>query len=121
MKLLLDTNAVLYYLQDSMPEIGGSPARMAVSIVSEIELLGFHGLSTEEERSIRGFLSVAKILPLDHPTKEEAITLRRLYRLKTADAIIAATAKMWGATLVTNDEKLLQLPAIQTLRFRLLR
>jgi predicted nucleic acid-binding protein len=44
--------------------------------------------------------------------KKLAIILRREHQLKLPDAIVAATALSLGATLVTNDVKLLRLPGL---------
>ncbi|HBG05745.1 MAG: hypothetical protein A2075_06150 [Geobacteraceae bacterium GWC2_58_44] len=44
-------------------------------------------------------------IPLDNEIKSTAITIRRLYRLKLPDAIIAATALHLGLPLVTRNSK----------------
>lgn len=44
-----------------------------------------------------------------------AIALRKTYRLKLPDAIVAATAKFLNAMLLTNDIKLTNLTEINTL------
>jgi predicted nucleic acid-binding protein len=46
--------------------------------------------------------------------KKLAILLRRKHQLKLPDAIVAATALSLGATLITNDAKLLRIPSLSS-------
>lgn len=48
------------------------------------------------------------LLPIDEAIIDEAIHLRRHRNLRTPDAIIAATAMHYKATLLTNDAELLR-------------
>jgi len=50
---------------------------------------------------------------MDESIKRMAIALRKQYRLKLPDAMIAATAQSLNALLLTND---LKLPTIATLQ-----
>jgi predicted nucleic acid-binding protein len=43
----------------------------------------------------------------------------RDYRLKLPDAIIAATAFLLGAELLSNDERLASIPVVTTISLRL--
>ncbi|MBF0628667.1 MAG: PIN domain-containing protein [Magnetococcales bacterium] len=79
---------------------------MAISLITEIELRGFSGLSSEQENWLGQFLADIHIIGIDYDIKEMAIQLRRRHRLKIPDAIIAATAMIAQATLLTNDAQL---------------
>jgi predicted nucleic acid-binding protein len=57
---------------------------------------------------------------LDHSIKEEAIRLRRSARLKLPDAIVVATALVHGATLITNDRTLHNVPNLDFLELPIL-
>jgi hypothetical protein len=109
--ILLDTNVVLYFL-------GGRLAhplplgQYFVSVITEIELLSYPNLSPDEETQIRDFLTKITIVGIESNIKELAIALRKQYRLKLPDAIIAATAQSLNATLFTNDVRLANLPGI---------
>ena len=99
---LADTNAVIYLLSgnDCMrPYLG---KRLAVSVISMMELLSFAGITPEEEKTIRNFLSNCDLLISDD-VRENAITLRKQYRLNLPDAIIAATAVVNDLPLLTAD------------------
>ena len=50
--------------------------------------------------------------------KERAIALRKSYRLKLPDAIIAATTLQLGATLLTNDKSFLVIKEIRVQSIR---
>lgn len=105
MNFILDTNAVIY-LQKGLLDQPLPPGNMAISVISEIELRGFPGLTTDQETWLLRFLNNIQIIDLDSDIKNEAIRLRRHHRIKLPDAIIAATAIMQSAILLTNDEYL---------------
>jgi len=109
LKRVLDTNAILYLLGGKLAE--PLPAcQYFVSVISEIELLSYPHMNESAQSGIEGFLSEITIIGLSEHVKKLAIRLRREHQLKLPDAIVAATALSLGATLVTNDAKLLSLP-----------
>jgi hypothetical protein len=75
-----------------------------ISIITEIELLGFPKITAKEEKLIRKLLSNFQICYVDKEIASETIELKRQYSLKIPDAIIAATAIRNSAILVTRDE-----------------
>jgi predicted nucleic acid-binding protein len=109
--ILLDTNIVLYFLGGKLtnPLVSG---KYFVSVITEIELLSYSGLSSDEENQIINFLSNIMVIVIDSNIKNLAIALRKQYKLKLPDAIIAATAQSLNATLFTNDARLSNLTEI---------
>ena len=102
MSSTLDTNVAIYELHDELNE--ALPRRdVLVSVVTEIELLSFPGLSIEEEAGVRALLAAFRIIPLDESVKNETIRLRRSLRLRLPEAIVLATAVVAGSELLTND------------------
>jgi predicted nucleic acid-binding protein len=79
--ILLDTNAVILFLQGRGDISVDDQDTVAISIISEIELLGWVGISPQEEAAVRQFLGQITILPLCGATKDTAISLRRNHRL----------------------------------------
>mgnify|MGYP000918748573 CR=1 FL=1 len=75
-----------------------------VSVISEIELLGWHKLSLTEKNELRSLLNDCFIMELTTEIKDIAIRLRQKYIIKTPDSIIAATAKVLQLPLVTSDK-----------------
>jgi predicted nucleic acid-binding protein len=102
--ILADTNSLIYILEGKSFMLPFLHGITSVSMISEIELRGYHGLSRDEEASIKSFLNDLNILPLSFLIKEQAIDLRKKYQIKTPDSIIAATAIQHKLTLLTADK-----------------
>jgi predicted nucleic acid-binding protein len=111
---LLDTNAVLYLLGGRLTE-PLPPGEYLVSVITEMELLSYPSLDRKSEKQIRDFLSEVAVIGLTQDVEERAVQLRRQERLKLPDAIVAATALVFEAELLTSDKKLQRVPG---LRFR---
>nr|WP_211173103.1 type II toxin-antitoxin system VapC family toxin [Brasilonema bromeliae] len=111
--ILLDTNIVLYFLGGRLVKPLPS-GKYFVSVITEMELLSYSSLSSDEEVQIRNFLTKITVIGISSHIKEIVIELRRQYKLKLPDAIIAATAQSLNATLFTNDVKLTNLKEINT-------
>jgi len=60
------------------------------------------------------FLTKITGVGIEGNIKELVIALRKLYRIRLPDAIIAATAQSLNATLFTNDVRLANLTEINT-------
>ncbi len=102
-KYLADTNAVIYLLNGNNCMKPFLHERLAVSVITFMELLSFPGLSAEEENTIRRFLSLCDILQIDEHVREETIRIRRKHKIKLPDSIIAASAMTQELTLITAD------------------
>ena len=113
MSVVLDTNVSIYHLKDLLePPLGIGV--FAVSIITQIELLSFPGLTAEDESAIRRMLAQdVEIIPLTEPIVQRTITLRRAHRLKLPDAVITATAIELGYELMTNDAALAKVPGLR--------
>lgn len=102
-RYLLDTNAIIYLIGGRLA--APLPAgHYSFSVISEIELLSFSGLSAEDEQKIGELLALLDRVELNQAVRLEAIKLRKQKRLKLPDAIIAASATIRNATLFTNDQ-----------------
>lgn len=107
MKRLLDTNAILYLLGGRVAE-SLEVGPYYVSVISEMELLSYPKLTDDAASQIRSFLADLIVVELTKDVKTTAIQLRREYGLKLPDAIIAASAMILEAELLTNDLQLLR-------------
>ena len=74
-----------------------------ISIITRIEVLGWHRLSAVEESGLREFLSRVETLALDDAVVTRAITLRQERKMGLGDAIIAATVLVHGLALMTRN------------------
>ena len=111
MRYLFDTNVFLYYLAGDLriPRLFSkqflNENEVITSAIVRIELLSFSQLSHEEETAIRDMLDQFRVMPITNEIEEMAIDIRRKYRVRIPDAIIAATAYSTSSTLVTHDVK----------------
>jgi len=111
--VVLDTNIIVYFLEGRLANPLPT-GRLAVSVITEIELLSFERLDKPIESAIRTFLSrKAQVVALGSQIKEIAISLRRAHRLAIPDAVIAATAIALDTELLSNDVKLGGIPELR--------
>ena len=62
-------------------------------------------MTREEYAVITSFLDTCRYVHLDTSVADISADIRRIYRLKTPDSIIAASAIYTGTTLVTRNAK----------------
>ena len=102
---LLDSNIVIAAVAPEAEalraELSAEPC--VISIVTRIEVLGYHRLSAEEESGLIEFLSRVETHALDDSVAARAVTLRQQRKMGLGDAIIAATALVHGLVLVTRN------------------
>ncbi len=78
--------------------------QLFVSVITEIELLGYHGISVDDKNKIKYFLSECMLVPLNNEIKNISIDLKQTLKIKTPDAIVAATSIFNQIPLVTSDK-----------------
>jgi len=110
-KFLLDTNVVIYFLGGRL-KLALPEGEFGVSVITEIELLSYPTLLPADEQVVRGFLNEVVRYPLSDSIRDRTIALRRQFRLKLPDALIAATALDVDAVLLSNDQRLLVVPSL---------
>jgi toxin FitB len=102
---LLDSNIIIYSYQSAysfLKPLVIDPAN-AVSIITRLETLGFHGLHPSEQTYCEYAFQILQQLPVDDTVLAEAIRLRKAYKMKLADSIVAATALVNNAELNTRN------------------
>ncbi len=103
-RYLADTNAIIYLLNGNDCMKPFLSEQLYVSIITELELLSFSDITEQEEINIRSFLAECCILSLDDSISERTISVRKKYKMKLPDAIIASTAIENGLKLITADK-----------------
>lgn len=111
-RYLLDTNAIIYLINGKLAFPLQEDGKYSVSIITEIELLSFPGISVQEEQKIRNLLLLLDRIQLTDAVRDATITLRRNNKIKLPDAIIAASALIQGAALLTNDQVFLSIDGL---------
>lgn len=106
---LLDTNILIYHFNDD-PAVQPIFARIKTgdilgfySPISWVELLCYPDLTEDQANEMREFLKKLSCVSLTEEVLERAAEIRRDYRLKLPDAIIAACAWVRGCTLVSRN------------------
>ncbi len=106
---LLDTNAVINYLDASMPPKAMLFMNVVVdnqcniSVITKMEALGYGFKSPAEQKTMWAFITDSAIFNLNDDIVNRTISIRVIKKLKLPDAIIAATAIENGFTLVTRN------------------
>ncbi len=108
MNYIFDTNAIIDLLEGKL-----SPAAIniltnviaEVSVISKIELLGYHRINLHQQTTIENFLKKSILHPLNDNIVDECIKIRKQINIKTPDAIIAATAIVQNLTLFSRNLK----------------
>lgn len=107
---LFDSNILIYHFNKELNTRAAALLRQGLaegsgySVISKIELLGFQQSEAIEEQ-VKRFLSRLVEVPLTPDIVEQTILLRKSYRIKLPDAIIAASAIVLNATLITRNSQ----------------
>jgi len=114
-RFFLDTNAIVSLLrgEESVRLIIAHPQWIGISIISHLEFLSFPNLNECDRELFKKFSQQVDVIGLDIENRllmQTIVDMRRQYRLKLPDAIIAATAVCQNATLVTADRDFQSLP-----------
>jgi len=109
-RLMLDTNVIIDTLNNKIDLLAflDSLGECVVFInpIVAIEVLAKSGMSEHEESLARTLLDSFKWAEIDKNTCETAIQIRRDKNLRLPDALIAASAIVLNATVLSNDSHL---------------
>ncbi len=103
--MLADSNILIYatkpehaalrqWLIDTLPK---------VSVISKVEILGYHKLHAAEKVALTKLLSCLELIYLTPSSYEIAIQLRQQQKLTLGDALIAAICLERGYALATRN------------------
>ena len=117
-KLFLDSNILLYFLygDNDVIEIIFDKD-VVISFITELELLSFPKLSSDQENNIKELLKNCQLINLNEEIKSLTIELKRKYKLKLPDAIIAATAYYLNLPLITADKQFKQVEELEIILY----
>ncbi len=101
--MILDSNVIIFLCnglaQDKIPK--NKP--LFASVISRIEVLGYHHLSDFDKSKLSHFFDTITVLPINAMIEKEAIRLRQTRSIGLEDSIIAATAICHDDTLMTAN------------------
>jgi predicted nucleic acid-binding protein len=109
-RFLLDTNAIIDYVAGILPVKAITwldsivDTEAAMSIINQIEILGFNPDNPADMIPFEELVATLEILSLNDTVAKSTIDLRKSYKIKLPDAIIAATALTHGLSLVSRNK-----------------
>ena len=103
--IILDSNIVIYSAQPEYRVLRELFRKQTtfVSIISKIEVLGYHLLTEEDSLYFEAFFRKIKPLPINPKIIDIATNLRQQRKIGLGDAIIAATAIHHNYTLYSRN------------------
>lgn len=107
---IFDTNTVIYFLSNSslndnaLEKLDKICAQgQHISVITKLELLGYNFSSFDNESLTKEFIAKSTVYAINEQVEEKTIKLRKSYKIKLPDAIIAATAIVNNLTLITRN------------------
>ena len=102
--IVVDTNVQIYLLEGKRNvEVYLKNNFIFISVITEIELLGWFNISDIDKKIIYSLLKSVTIVDVSQQIKEIAISLKQQHKIKLPDAIIAATAINLGFPIISFD------------------
>jgi predicted nucleic acid-binding protein len=105
---LIDTNVVIDYLGQKIPLSGMNFMNTIidsipnVSVITKIEVLGFNA-PAEHYQLLTDFMNDATIIELTNKVVDTTIEIRKNYKTKLPDAVIAATALVYDLIIISRN------------------
>ena len=86
-----------------------------ISVITKIGILSWRSSIRQEEINIASFVHFSNVITLSDTIVDKCIDIRRNRKIKTPDAIIAATAMVHDFTLITSDTDFNRIPDLKIL------
>jgi len=111
-KYLWDTNTAIYYLQQQFPANAEKlidnivqDYKIIISAITEIELYCWKTPTENDLKILHEFVEDAMVIELEKEIKFKTAELRKEYKIKLPNAIIAATSIVYDLILITRNTK----------------
>ncbi len=120
-RYLIDNNVISSYFSESFSEkamtfvadvIDQTPN---ISVITVIEALSWVIPDKRKEAIVKAFIEDANILSLSSKVVAQCVKIRRTQKIKTPDAIIAATAIIHNLSLITSDKDFNNVQELKTI------
>lgn len=107
--MLIDSNIVILASKlqnvELLSKLKKNEEHIKVSIITKIEVLGYHQLNQVQKKFLENFFKAITVLPISENVAEIAILIRQKRPVSIADALIAATAIAFELELLTENTK----------------
>ena len=120
---LIDNNAISNFFSGLFTEKGMDfmadiiDQTPIISVITEIEALSWINPDKSKEQIVKSFIQDATILALTPTIVAQCVSIRRSRKIKTPDAIIAATAIVHNLTLITSDSDFNDITGLNVIDF----
>ena len=103
--ILLDSNILIYSASEQHKDLREliKKSEAVCSIISKLEILGYHKITAEQIKYFEAVFKVIDILPIPDEVINQAIKYRQKKAMSVGDTIIAASAKIFNCDLYTNN------------------
>lgn len=103
--ILIDSNILIYSAEEKYKYLRGlyTDDVCAVSMISKLEVLGYHSITKEQVAYFQSIFNLVDLVPITDNVIEQAVFYRKKFSMSTGDSIIAATTKLHGYKLYTNN------------------
>ncbi len=107
---LIDSNTVIDYLSGKFHKKGMVFMNEVInnipiiSVITQIEVLGYK-TTLNAYKLLTGFVEDSTVIGLPDDIVQHTIEIRKEYKIKMPDAIIAATALVSGFAIITRNKK----------------
>ncbi len=104
-RFLIDSNTLIEYIGRTLPENAHSfvtriiDEEFNISFINKIEVLGH----PSADKEITAFINLANIYDVTDNIVDKTIEIRKEYRTKLPDALIAATVLVYDLTLISRN------------------
>jgi predicted nucleic acid-binding protein len=117
--IALDTNIILYLLSgdETLSEFL-QDKKGYVSVITELELIGYQQITVKEQLQINSFLLDCTVIDINEEIKTIYVQLRKKYKLKLGDAIAAATAIYLDVPFISADADFTKVTELQFTRYQ---
>ena len=105
--MLLDSNIIIYAAKPDYAALRQFIAEHSpvVSVISYVEVLGYHRLTVQERQLFEAFFTTTHILAVIPEVIDYAVQLRQQRKMTLGDALIAGTALAHQFTLATRNAR----------------
>ncbi len=118
---LIDNNAISNFFSGLFTEKGMDfmaevfDQTPIISVITEIEALSWINPDKSKEQIVKAFVQDSSVLGLTPAVVSQCIHIRRSRKIKTPDAIMAATAIVHNLVLITSDSYFNNIAGLQVI------
>lgn len=104
-RYLIDSNVLIGYIGKLLPLVAHTTVttiideEFNISFINKIEVPAH----SSADSTLRDFIELAAMYDINNDIIEQTIDLRKNFKIKIPDAIVAATALVYNLTLVTRN------------------